>query len=194
MGRKKSPLDQNARCHDLARWLRRQREKSNLTYRQMEMKTRSYSAATYSRADSGHYMPSYSVVAAYVDACGANKERAKQLWLAALTSSPRKTGLQIPTIDTCLYTGQLIQLMISLRLASGQPSLRKLERNANAAGKVLPKSTLADVLMGRRAPSRKILIAFVSACGMPEEEITPWVEALKRTQRSKRIQDELDRR
>ena len=110
-----------------------------------------------------------------------------------LLSSPHKYGLQVPTIDTCLYAGQLIQLMIRLRLTSGQPSLRKLEQNANKAGRVLPKSTLADVLRGKRAPSRKILEAFIFACGVSEQEAELWVDALKRTQRTRWIQDELNR-
>mgnify|MGYP000844534352 FL=1 len=193
MSRKKSPLDRNSCCHDLAAWLRRQRKKSNLTYRQMEAKAGSYSASTFSRADSGCHIPSYAVVDAYTEACGANKEHARQLWIKALLSSPHKSGLQVPTIDTCLYAGQLIQQMIRLRLTSGQPSLRKLEQNANKAGRVLPKSTLADVLRGKRAPSRKILEAFIFACGVSEQEAELWVDALKRTQRTRWIQDELNR-
>lgn len=194
MGRKKLTLDKNACCHELAEWLRKQREKSDLTYRQMEAKVRSYSASTYSRADSGCYIPSYSVVKAYAEACNANIQRAKQLWIKARLSSPLWRDHPTSTIDTCLYTGQLIQLMIDLRLASGQPSLRDLEKTANAAGKALPKSTLADILRGVRAPSREILATFVTACGAPEEEVPLWIEALSRTQRNKQIRGGLNRR
>ncbi|MFI9230065.1 helix-turn-helix domain-containing protein [Streptomyces rimosus] len=53
---------------------------------------------------------------------------------------------------------------------------RQLEQRAAEQGEVLARSTLADVLGGRRLPRPEVLAVFVRACG-EEERLTAWLEA-----------------
>ncbi|RSO10823.1 XRE family transcriptional regulator [Streptomyces sp. WAC 06783] len=53
---------------------------------------------------------------------------------------------------------------------------RQLEQRAAEQGEVLARSTLADVLGGRRLPRPEVLAVFVRACG-EGERLTAWLEA-----------------
>ncbi|WP_030659489.1 helix-turn-helix transcriptional regulator [Streptomyces rimosus] len=53
---------------------------------------------------------------------------------------------------------------------------RQLEQRAAEQGEVLARSTLADILGGRRLPRPEVLAVFVRACG-EGERLTAWLEA-----------------
>jgi vWA-MoxR associated protein C-terminal domain/Effector-associated domain 2/vWA-MoxR associated protein middle region 0 len=67
-----------------------------------------------------------------------------------------------------------------LRVAAGSPSLRDLETHARRLGQHLPKSTVGEMLAGRRLPRRAMVMAFVRACGVDEDESLRWREAWER--------------
>ncbi len=54
---------------------------------------------------------------------------------------------------------------------------RKLEQRAAEQGEVLARSTLADVLSGRRLPRPEVLSVFVRACGESSDRATAWLDA-----------------
>jgi hypothetical protein len=61
-----------------------------------------------------------------------------------------------------------------LKTWSGR-SFRQLERQATAAGDVLPASTAATMLGKHRLPREELLVAFVRACGLGEDDMRPWL-------------------
>jgi hypothetical protein len=66
-----------------------------------------------------------------------------------------------------------------LKAWSGR-SFRELERRATAAGDVLPASTTATMLGKHRLPRKELLVAFVRACGLDEDDMRPWLAARAR--------------
>ncbi|WP_030020082.1 helix-turn-helix domain-containing protein [Streptomyces monomycini] len=54
---------------------------------------------------------------------------------------------------------------------------RQLEQRAAEQGEVLARSTLADVLSGRRLPRPEVLSVFVRACGESSDRATAWLDA-----------------
>ncbi|MFD7661132.1 helix-turn-helix domain-containing protein [Streptomyces sp. NPDC059788] len=54
---------------------------------------------------------------------------------------------------------------------------RQLEQRAAERGEVLARSTLADVLSGRRLPRPEVLAVFVRACGEGDEQVAVWLDA-----------------
>ncbi|WP_219519014.1 helix-turn-helix domain-containing protein [Nonomuraea ceibae] len=53
-------------------------------------------------------------------------------------------------------------------------SFRQLERRAAAAGDTLPASTASGMLGRVRLPREEVLVAFVRACGLGEEDVRAW--------------------
>ncbi|MGI5197863.1 hypothetical protein ACQEVY_30250 [Streptomyces sp. CA-288835] len=56
-------------------------------------------------------------------------------------------------------------------------SYRQLERRATEAGHTLPYSTAATMLGRERLPREELLVAFVTACGLREDEAEAWADA-----------------
>lgn len=54
---------------------------------------------------------------------------------------------------------------------------RQLEQRAAEQGEVLARSTLADVLSGRRLPRPEVLSVFVRACGESSDRAAAWLDA-----------------
>ncbi|WP_285495148.1 hypothetical protein [Actinomadura sp. NBRC 104425] len=60
-------------------------------------------------------------------------------------------------------------------------SLRELELRASKAGGTrLPRATCSDMLAGRRFPKKAVMVAFLRACQVPEEQIPGWERAWER--------------
>nr|WP_223243258.1 helix-turn-helix transcriptional regulator [Streptomyces sp. CBMA123] len=186
--------EQNTEIGALARWLRKLREGSGLTYSQMAHKTIELalpvSLATLSRADEGRTVPTWPVTEAYTRACGGSVRTAERLWLRADANRPgrKKRGqgtVAVPTSGQALRfiteCSELHFAMKRLWLHAGSPSLRELETRAMRDGvSRLPKSTLHGVLAGERDCTERILVEFVRACGVAPEKEAEWVEALRR--------------
>lgn len=73
---------------------------------------------------------------------------------------------------------QFVGLMKRLKDASGL-TYRQLEERAEREGRVLPRSTIADVLRRQALPRPHMLNAFVHACGAGEHAET-WLQARNR--------------
>ncbi|GAA2661789.1 hypothetical protein [Streptomyces vastus] len=77
-----------------------------------------------------------------------------------------------PDTDTAAFMAALRRL----KAWSGL-SYRQLERRATAAGHTLPYSTAATMLGRERLPREELVVAFVTACGVREDEAEAWVDA-----------------
>ncbi|MEJ3653417.1 hypothetical protein WEH80_10570 [Actinomycetes bacterium KLBMP 9759] len=62
-----------------------------------------------------------------------------------------------------------------LKAWSGR-SFRQLEREAAAAGDPLPASTVATMLGRSRLPRAELLVTFLQACGLDEDDRRPWLD------------------
>jgi hypothetical protein len=71
--------------------------------------------------------------------------------------------------------GEFIASLRDLKQRSGL-TYRQLEKRATEHGKVLARSTLADVLAGKRLPAPDVLDAFVHACG-EGDQADSWQQA-----------------
>lgn len=59
-------------------------------------------------------------------------------------------------------------------------SYRQLERRAAEAGRVLPYSTASTALGRKSLPREELLVAFVLACGLDDDEAASWAAVRKR--------------
>jgi len=65
-------------------------------------------------------------------------------------------------------------------------SLRKLQQWGIENGAPLPRTTVHDVLAGRRPPAPELLTALLNAIGITDDhQIRPWLDALERVQQSR---------
>ncbi|QEV21581.1 tetratricopeptide repeat protein [Streptomyces alboniger] len=69
---------------------------------------------------------------------------------------------------------ELSRFMHMLRARADSPSYRDLEKAAVSLGTSLPRTTLGEVLRGRRFPSKAFLLTFVRLCGADLEEMQVW--------------------
>ena len=69
---------------------------------------------------------------------------------------------------------EFVAAMRALKAAS-RFGFRTLEQRAEAAGDVLPKSTLIAVLGRETLPREEVVAAFVRACGLGEEAVDRWL-------------------
>jgi len=199
VGRRKMALDESAPYYELALWLRSVRDNAGLTYRQMADKIGGarYSPVTFSRADSGWFLPRREVVEAYAGVCGASRREAQRMWLRAATvgdvpstrsrtrdrAEPRYPGGPVRRIELIYEPAHLLEAMNQLRVSAGLPSLRVLQRLARAGGYgPLPRSTLGEVLAGVRMPSEALLVSYVRSCGESRDRVAAWRGAWQRAQ------------
>jgi gluconokinase len=85
---------------------------------------------------------------------------------------------------------ELAACLRQVHLWAGKPSLRALERQTVRAGGFLPgtrlervsltRSTLSDVLLGRKFPGKAFLLTFIEACGIDLAADPRWAQAWDR--------------
>lgn len=89
-----------------------------------------------------------------------------------------------PTDDidpTAVMTvGQLAEHMRWVRARANNISYRELERWGDEHGKPLPRTTLLEVLHGRRFPRKSVLLAFIEACGIDPAVDPRWEQVWNR--------------
>jgi hypothetical protein len=73
---------------------------------------------------------------------------------------------------------ELVKRLQVLHTRAGKPSLRDLERwAAKNSEHALARTTVSEMLSGKRMPSQTVLLTFVQACGIPAGELASWREA-----------------
>ncbi|MEV5570124.1 helix-turn-helix transcriptional regulator [Spirillospora sp. NPDC052269] len=71
----------------------------------------------------------------------------------------------------------LAECLRRLRAHAGNPSLRQLELWGQRNRRPLARSSVSDLLRGKRLPSRELFLAFLEACGVDPVEDTRWLAA-----------------
>ncbi|WP_405577112.1 restriction endonuclease [Streptomyces sp. NBC_01190] len=161
---------------EVARWLRRSRRLSRLTYRQLAQAT-GRSRGSLQRAASGS-RSSWPVVEAFARACGADVGEARHLWLqakAALEGADQDP--EVVTVHQVDTFEDLRSAMTRLRAVAGGPTLRELE--ARAAGK-LARTTLSSALRGDSPPRRALVVTFAEVVGVGADQAAAWGAAWDR--------------
>ncbi|MEV4253371.1 helix-turn-helix transcriptional regulator [Spirillospora sp. NPDC049652] len=81
---------------------------------------------------------------------------------------PLRDGTTVAGLAECLRR---------LRAHAGNPSLRRLELWGQQNRRPLARSSVSDLLRGKRLPSRQLFLAFLRACGVDPVEDTRWLAA-----------------
>lgn len=74
----------------------------------------------------------------------------------------------------------LARHMRMLRARADMPAYRDMEKRALDSGRSLPRTTLSEVLNGKRFPTRAFLLTFVELCGVPPEQQSTWRQVWNR--------------
>jgi hypothetical protein len=80
-----------------------------------------------------------------------------------------------------VYTrDDLLALLRTVYIRADKPSLRTLEAKTRHSASPLSKTAVAEMLNGRRFPRKAVTVAFVRACGVPDDALEPWQRAWER--------------
>ncbi|MEV6711501.1 hypothetical protein AB0M48_05575 [Lentzea sp. NPDC051208] len=72
--------------------------------------------------------------------------------------------------------------LLAEQYARADVSLRELELRADrAGGPRLARATCSDMLAGRRFPKKAVMVTFLRACQVPQEQLADWERAWERT-------------
>ncbi|MEV7169743.1 helix-turn-helix transcriptional regulator [Streptomyces sp. NPDC093224] len=177
----------------LAQWLTALRRRSRLSHRRMSVLLaehgRSVTHTTLWRAEQGTGLPRWPTVEAFVTVCGGDVRHAARLWTAAARGrccpgcrTPHRAPVRRP-LPLVTEPAHLLQAMRGARTTAGEPTLRAMaDRHAVADSDVshLPRSTLHDILSGRRMPTLAQLRRFLQACDTPSADFPAWEAAWRR--------------
>jgi len=75
---------------------------------------------------------------------------------------------------------ELTALLRTIRIRADNPSLRALETRTRHDSTPLSKTSLAEMLKGRRFPRKAFMVAFLRACGVQDDHIDSWRRAWER--------------
>ena len=179
-GRPERPINATAGpLQRLAGELRRLR--GERTYRELAAKT-GLSIATLQNAAAGKTVPTWRVTCAFAAGCGRDAGPIRRLWEDALAAAGRPLpGAKppaeppIPRPGEVTSAAQFLDLMKLLRRWAGDPSLAELNRRSG--GFLLPPSTLSDALGKKRLPRLDLVLSYVRACGLNDEQASAWEQA-----------------
>jgi hypothetical protein len=194
MGRPERPVDRTVpQLAALADFLREQRQKAGLTYKQLSEETAA-SAATLKRAASGKSLPRQWVVEQYLGAChrlsgedrkdpwgilpAAAAAHGERLWKQARHAVlvPQR-AYAAPCPQYVRDKADLSGALRDLHAWAGSPPVRLMEDRAGGFG-ALPHSTAHRIIRGKALPtSEKQMVAFLDACEIPESKYADWMAA-----------------
>ncbi len=181
-GRPEQPLDTTTGpLPRLAVELRRTRKGAGLTYPALAEKTGRSVTALRAAAD-GKHLPTWEVTCAFITACGGDEGTVRELWEDAWRAAGRQipdnppAEAPVPRPGEATSAPQLVDMMKHLRMWAGSPSLNKLNKLAGGHN-LLPTSTVNDMLHSERLPRLDLMLTFVRACGLDDDQVTAWERA-----------------
>ena len=68
----------------------------------------------------------------------------------------------------------LADLLQTVRVRADNPSLRDLAARTRRSNPPLSKTVVHEMLKGVRLPRKAVMVAFLGACGVPDDKIEPW--------------------
>lgn len=185
-GRPEQPLLPSAGpLHGLAHELRNLRRRKGLTYRDLAADT-GLPLSTLRDAASGKSVPKWRVAETFATCCDGDLQQIRALWDHAYAAVGRPPRLDernpnadapgLPDPATASTPEQFVVLMRRLRIWAGNPSLKTL--NQRSGGFLLPPATVSETLRRPRLPQRReLLVAYVRACGLNDEQACVWERA-----------------
>ncbi|MFI0481047.1 cyclic nucleotide-binding domain-containing protein [Actinomadura sp. 9N215] len=93
---------------------------------------------------------------------------------------PVRGGDNEPDLESVTAPEEFAAALKAFHIRAGMPSYRQLEAAARRSRSPLPRSTIADMLAGRRMPRKWTLEAYLRACGAHPDEIATWMEVWER--------------
>ncbi|MEU8048451.1 hypothetical protein [Micromonospora haikouensis] len=100
--------------------------------------------------------------------------------------SDRSMASELQSVQTTEALAGCIRNLLS---RNGNLSLRELESWGIAHNRPMPRASLGEARSGVRPPSRQLLLNLLVACNVrDDQEISAWLDALDRIQKSKSIQ------
>ncbi|MFI6083311.1 helix-turn-helix domain-containing protein [Streptomyces sp. NPDC051217] len=187
MGRPQKPIvTDNRALRGLAQWLRDQRRRAGLSYRDLAFRAGVH-ATTLQRTASASSVPTLSAVRAYARACDASPEDAKLLWKRARYEATRSArgGRASPAPSPGLVRdfADLSAGLRELYEKAGSPSLRTMEERGGEYG-ALPRSTAHRIVNRQAMPHNPAQFqAFLRACEVPDADRRAWEDAWSRAWR-----------
>ena len=88
-----------------------------------------------------------------------------------MDDAPNTDDLDLGAVST---PGELAALLRTVRRRADNPSLRTLEARTRHRDPPLSKTTAASMLKGARFPRKAAMLAFLRACGIPDDKMGPW--------------------
>jgi hypothetical protein len=94
-------------------------------------------------------------------------------------------------MDDALYTGDLdlatvraradlVRMLKLIHIRADNPSARTVEARTRHTTAPVSKTVVAEMLRGARFPAKAVMVSFLRACGVPENELEPWRRAWER--------------
>ncbi|MFD3524722.1 helix-turn-helix domain-containing protein [Streptomyces sp. NPDC058653] len=179
-------MTDNRALRGLAQWLREQRRRAGLSYRDLALRAGVH-ATTLQRTASAESVPTLSAVRAYARACDASPEDAKLLWKRARYEATRSArgGRTSPAPSPALVRdfADLSAGLRELYEKAGSPSLRTMEERGGDYG-ALPRSTAHRIVNRQAMPHNPAQFqAFLRACEVPDADRRAWEDAWSRAWR-----------
>jgi hypothetical protein len=94
-----------------------------------------------------------------------------------LDDAPYTDDLDLGAVSTRADLAARLRLV---HLRADSPSLRTLEVRTRHSGTPLSKTSVADMLKGARFPRKAVMVAFLRACGVPDDKMDPWQRTWER--------------
>ncbi|MFJ9058516.1 helix-turn-helix domain-containing protein [Streptomyces sp. NPDC102409] len=193
MGRpEKEITTTSAALRDLAEWLREQRARAGLNYRELADRAGLH-ATTLQRVASGGSVPRLMPVLAYARGCDAQPEDARRLWQRArrehLRAGAHRGRQPAPTPGLVRDFADLSAALRGLYEEACAPPLRIMEQRAGGFG-ALPRSSAHRIVNKQTVPHcSQQFLAFLRACEVPAERWKEWEDAWSRAWRFEKQED-----
>ena len=91
-----------------------------------------------------------------------------------MDDAPHTSDLDLAAVCT---RDDLLALLRTVYIRADKPALRTLEARTRHSASPLSKTAVAEMLHGVRFPRKAVMVAFVRACGVPDDAIEPWRRA-----------------
>jgi transcriptional regulator with XRE-family HTH domain len=76
--------------------------------------------------------------------------------------------------------GELAEFLRTVYLRADKPSFRSLEARTRHDSTPLSKTVVSEMLRGVRFPKKAVMLSFLRACGVPDDNVTRWSRAWER--------------
>jgi transposase-like protein len=94
-----------------------------------------------------------------------------------VTDAPYTSDLNPASVTT---HKELAALLKQVHLRADKPSLRRLAASTRHDSTPLSKTAVSNMLRGVRPPRKTVMVAFLRACGVPDDQLEPWRRAWDR--------------